>query len=186
MKLDRTSKAWLVFSLSIAYVALAILANWLASAYIVTVPFTHRLAPAGVFAIGAILVLRDWLQQLAGLAATLFLVFIAAIVSFSAGEVFGWTDLRKIAVASLVAFIVSETAEAVVFTPIRRRSLTAGVALSGIVGTALDSWIFLSLAFGSLAFFWGQCIGKGEMIAVGVALTALRRYALPSTSPATA
>jgi uncharacterized PurR-regulated membrane protein YhhQ (DUF165 family) len=176
----------LALLLSIAYVALAILANWLASAYVVTVPFTDRLAPAGVFAIGAILVLRDWLQQLVGLATTIYLVFVAAILSLVAGEAFGWTDLRKIAIGSFVAFVVSETAEAVVFTPIRRRSLTVGVALSGIVGTALDSWLFLTIAFGSLAFFWGQCFGKGEMLLVGVVLTALRRYALPTTRPATA
>lgn len=176
----------LAVPLSIGYVGLAILANWLASAYIVTVPFTDRLAPAGVFAIGAILVLRDWLQQLAGLLWTLYLVAIAAVLSFLAAEAFGWTDLRKIAVASFVAFVVSETLEAVAFTPIRRRSLTVGVALSGVVGTVIDSWLFLSLAFGSLAFFWGQCFGKGEMLLVGVILTALRRYALPTSRPATA
>jgi uncharacterized PurR-regulated membrane protein YhhQ (DUF165 family) len=166
--------------IALIYISLAILANWLASRYIVTVPFTGGLmAPAGVFCIGAILVLRDWFQQLAGLWRSLVLVYIAGVASYAAGLVFDWTSLQKIAVASLVAFTVSESLEAVVFTPLRKRSLTAGVAASSIVGNAVDSWLFLMLAFGSTAFFWGQFWGKTEMIAVGVALTAVRRYRLP-------
>ena len=169
--------------LALTYVALAILANWLASKWIVTVPFTGGLmAPAGVFCIGGILVLRDWFQQLTNLWRSLALVYIAGIASYAAGVAFGWTSLQKIAVASLVAFTVSETLEAVVFTPLRNRSLTAGVALSSTVGNAVDSWIFLTLAFGSTAFFWGQFWGKTEMIIVGVALTATRRKWAPVTA----
>ena len=40
--------------LAIAYVTLVVLANWLASKYLITVPFTHYLAPAGVLCIGAV------------------------------------------------------------------------------------------------------------------------------------
>ncbi len=46
---------------------------------------------------------------------------------------------EKIAVASVLAFTVSETIEAIVFTPIRRRNLTLGVALSATVGNSVDS-----------------------------------------------
>lgn len=169
--------------LALIYVALAILANWLASRYIVTVPFTGGLvAPAGVFCIGGVLVLRDWFQQLTSLWRSLALVYIAGIASYLAGVAFGWTSLQKIAVASLVAFTVSETLEAAVFTPLRNRSLTAGVAASSIVGNAVDSWLFLTLAFASTAFFWGQFWGKTEMIAVGVALTVARRTWVPVTA----
>jgi hypothetical protein len=140
-------------------------------AYIVHVPLTPYMAPAGVFAIGAILVLRDWMQQLRGLLWTMPLVYAAGLISWGVGDLAGWTSLQKIAVASVVAFTVSETVEAAVFTPIRKRSLTAGVALSATVGLVLDSWLFLTLAFGSLAFLPGQIVGKAEMVAVGVALT---------------
>lgn len=170
------------FVLSALFVGLAVFANWLASKYVVAVPLTADLAPAGVFCIGAALVLRDWIQQLAGLAWTLALVVLGGAASYLIGDAAGWTSLRKIAVASLIAFIVSETAEAVVFTPLRNRSLTAGVLASGLVGNALDSWLFLTLAFGSTAFFWGNFVGKAEMIAVGGLMTALRRYALPVTA----
>lgn len=174
----------LVTLLALTYVGLAVLANWLASAYIVKVPLSRLYAPAGVFAIGGVLVLRDWMQQLAGFWITYALVVAAAAASYFAGEAFGWTQLQKIAVASVVAFAVSETVEAVVFTPLRRRHLSLGVLASGFVGNAVDSWLFLTLAFGSLAFFWGQFVGKGEMILVGVALTMLRRRIVPV--PATA
>jgi uncharacterized PurR-regulated membrane protein YhhQ (DUF165 family) len=161
------------------FVALVLLANWLASAYVVHVPLTPYVAPAGVFCIGGVLVLRDWMQQLAGLARTMPLVYAAGLLSWLVGDVAGWTSLQKIAVASVVAFTVSETVEALVFTPVRRRSLSLGVALSATVGNALDSWVFLTLAFSSTAFFWGQFWGKSEAIAVGVALTLARRRLAP-------
>lgn len=169
------------YTLSATFVGLAVFANWLASKYVVGVPFTDYVAPAGVFCIGAALVLRDWIQQLAGLWWTLALVVIGGVASYLIGDAAGWTGLQKIALASLVAFIVSETVEAAVFTPLRNCSLTAGVLASGMVGNAIDSWLFLTLAFGSTAFFWGNFIGKAEMILVGGLMTALRRYALPVT-----
>lgn len=168
--------------IALVYVALALLANWLASRYIVTVPFTGGLmAPAGVFCIGGILVLRDWFQQLTSLWRSLALVYVAGVASYLAGLAFGWTSLQKIALASLVAFTASETLEAVVFTPLRNRNLTLGIATSATIGNAVDSWLFLTLAFGSTAFFWGQFWGKTEMIAIGVVLTAARRRVAPVT-----
>jgi uncharacterized PurR-regulated membrane protein YhhQ (DUF165 family) len=154
------------------------LANWLASRYVVSVGF-GRTAPAGVFCIGGVLVLRDWLQQLRGLIWTMPLVYSAGLASWAIGDLAGWTSLEKIAIASVVAFTISESVEAVVFTPLRKRRLTLGVALSATVGNALDSYIFLALAFGSQTFFLGQFIGKGEMIALGAILTLGRRRLLP-------
>lgn len=169
-------------ALGALFVALVLLANWLASKYVVHVPLTPYLAPAGVFCIGGVLVLRDWLQQLAGLAWTMPLVYAAGLLSWGIGDLAGWTSLEKIAVASVVAFTVSETIEALVFTPLRRRSFSLGVALSATVGNAIDSYVFLSLAFSSTAFFWGQFWGKSEAIAVGVVLTLARRRLAPVTA----
>lgn len=173
------------FALACAYVAIVVLANWLASRFTVSVGF-GRIAPAGVFCIGGVLVLRDWLQQLRGLLWTMPLVYAAGLLSWGIGDVAGWTSLQKITVASLVAFTVSETVEAVVFTPVRRRSLTLGVALSATIGNALDSYVFLALAFGSQAFFLGQFVGKSEMIAAGTLLTLVRRQVLPTSALAPA
>jgi len=161
------------------FVGLVVLANWLASEYVVHVPLTPYQAPAGVFTIGAILVLRDWLQWLYGLVPTMVLVYVAGLLSWGIGDAAGWTSLQKIAVASVVAFTVSETLEAVVFTPLRNRFAPA-VLLSATVGAAVDSWLFLTLAFSSLAFFWGQFWGKTEMIVVGTILVAARRRLAPA------
>ncbi|MFL5955081.1 MAG: VUT family protein [Gaiellaceae bacterium] len=166
--------------LAVAFVGLVILANWLASKYVVSVPLTSYKAPAGVFCIGAVLVLRDWMQQLAGLRWTMPLVYASGLLSWLVGDLAGWTSLEKIAVASVVAFTISETIEALVFTPLRNRNLTLGVALSATVGNAVDSYVFLTLAFSSTAFFWGQFWGKNEAIAAGVLLTLLRRRLVPA------
>jgi queuosine precursor transporter len=170
--------------LAAGYVSLVVLANWLASRYVISVGF-GRMAPAGVLCIGAVLVLRDWLQQLRGLLWTMPLVYAAGLASWGIGDIAGWTKLEKVAVASVIAFTVSETAEAVVFTPLRNRNLTLGVALSGTVGNAIDSWLFLQIAFASQAFFVGQFIGKTEMIALGTLLTFGRRRLLPAAALAT-
>jgi len=169
-----------VITLAVAYVGLVIAANWLAARYVITVPFTHLLAPGGVLAIGAVLVMRDWLQQLAGLRVTLGLLLVAGVASYVIGVAAGWTSLQRVALASIAAFIVSEgVVETLVFTPLRRRHLVAGVASSAVAGAAVDSWLFLTLAgfavFGPDGFFRGQFVGKLEMVAVGVALTAARR-----------
>jgi queuosine precursor transporter len=171
------SKAYAM--LAVAFVGLVLLANWLASRYIVHVPLTPYLAPAGVFAIGGVLVLRDWMQQLAGLRRTMPLVYAAGLFSWLVGDLAGWTSLQKIAIASVIAFTVSETIEALVFTPIRNKNLTLGVALSATIGNAVDSYIFLTIAFSSTAFFWGQFWGKNEAIALGVLLTFARRRFVP-------
>jgi uncharacterized PurR-regulated membrane protein YhhQ (DUF165 family) len=166
-------------ALAVAFVGLVVLANWLAARTTVPVGFGYR-APGGVFCIGGVLVLRDWMQQLRGLRWTMPLVYAAGLLSWLVGDLAGWTGLEKIAIASVVAFTVSETVEALVFTPLRKRSLTAGVALSGTVGSAIDSALFLWLAFSSESFFTGQFVGKTEMIAIGALLTLARRELLPA------
>jgi queuosine precursor transporter len=164
-------------ALVVMYVGLAVLANWLAARYVWPVGFGYE-APGGVFAIGAVLVTRDWINQLAP-RLSLALIPVASAISYGIGQAAGWTALQKIALASVAAFCISESVEFLVFAPLRRRSLTLGVALSGSVGIALDSYVFLSIAFGSLAFFDGQMIGKAEALAAGVLLTAARRAAFP-------
>jgi uncharacterized PurR-regulated membrane protein YhhQ (DUF165 family) len=166
-------------ALAACFTGLVVLANWLASRYIIHVPFTPYVAPAGVFCIGGVLVLRDWMQQLAGLRRTMPLVYAAGLLSWLIGDAAGWTSLEKVAIASVAAFTVSETIEALVFTPLRRKSLTLGVALSATAGNAVDSYIFLTLAFSSTAFFWGQFWGKTEAIVIGVVLTLARRLIVP-------
>ena len=65
-----------------------------------------------------------------------------------------------LAVASGVAFLLSELADMAVYTPLRERRLGLAVLASGIAGAAIDSAVFLWLAFGSLAYLDGQIVGK--------------------------
>lgn len=171
--------------LALTYVALVVLANWLASKYLITVPFTHYLAPAGVLCVGAVLVMRDWIQQLRGLAWTFALIALAGLLSLASGFVFGYGTLVRVALASLAAFAISEGVfETLIFTPLRKRHITLGVALSATVGNAVDSLVFLLLAFPAVwtTLYAGNFVGKLEMIAIGVGLTALRRWKVPAPS----
>ena len=60
-------------------------------------------------------------------------------------------------------------------TPLREKHWLSAVALSNTVGLVLDSVIFLSLAFGSLAFLPGQIVGKAWMTAAAVVVLWLFR-----------
>ena len=59
-----------------------------------------------------------------------------------------------------MAFLFSELADFGVYTPLRKRFWLWAMIPSNLVGTVLDSVIFLALAFGSLEFLAGQVVGK--------------------------
>ena len=170
--------------LAVVYVALVVLANWLAAKYLISVPFFGRsyTAPAGVLAIGFVLVARDWVQQLRGLRWTFALIIGAGLLSLASGFVFGYSNVVRISLASLAAFIVSEGIfETAIFTPLRRRHFTLGVALSASAGNLIDSLVFLTLAFPAIwtSLYAGNVIGKFYAIAAAVIVTAARRKLLP-------
>ena len=111
------------------------------------------MAPSGVLAIGSALVLRDLVQRRMGLRFSLMAIAIGAVISWFFSPAF-------LVVASVAAFIFSETTDALVFTPLQKKGLIAAVILSSIAGIVVDSVLFLSLAFHSLNFLGGQIIGK--------------------------
>lgn len=143
------------------YVASIIAANWAITRWGI-VPVGLGLAgPAGVFFVGPTLVLRDYVQWAWGKVAALALLAVGLVVSYLIAD-------PHIALASATAFTVSELADFALFTWIAPRWSRA-VFAGGIAGAVLDSAVFLSIAFGSLAFMPGQVLGK----AYGVALAAL-------------
>jgi uncharacterized PurR-regulated membrane protein YhhQ (DUF165 family) len=125
-------------------------------------------APAGVFMVGIAFTLRDLLHRAAGP-----YVVMAAIVL---GAALSWVIAPAFALASGVAFLVSEAADLTVYTPMERKSWLGAIALSNTVGLAVDSFLFLTLAFGSLQFFWGQVVGKAWMTLAAVIVLAAVRY----------
>jgi hypothetical protein len=124
-------------------------------------------APSGVYLIGVTLVLRDLLQRQAGKAVTFGLMVVGAgLAAFIS---------PAIALASGVAFLASETVDFAVFTLAERFGLIRAVVISNAVSLIVDSWIFLTLAFGSLAFIEGQIVGKCWATLAGVLVLAALR-----------
>lgn len=111
------------------------------------------MAPSGVLVIGAALVLRDWLHELAGWRWS----FVAVLTGGGLSLVFSPPAL---AVASAAAFTLAEMADFVVYARLRRRGKALAVMASQIIGAALDSALFVWLAFGSLEFSAGTTLAK--------------------------
>jgi uncharacterized PurR-regulated membrane protein YhhQ (DUF165 family) len=142
-------------------------ANWLLETYgIVNIGF-GLMAPAGVFAIGFAFTFRDIVQRTLGTTSV-----ICAII---AGACFSYLVSPAFAVASGVAFLVSELADFAVYTPLQRKSWLGAIAASNTVGLVVDSALFLWLAFGSLAFIEGQIVGKAAMTVVALGVLAIVR-----------
>lgn len=126
-------------------------------------------APSGVLMVGAALVLRDVVHEKLGVLWALGAIGAGAVLSMF----FAPTAL---VVASFGAFALSELADFAVYTPLRKKRLALAVVLSGLVGAAVDSAVFLWLAFGSLAFIEGQILGKLWMsLAAAVVLIGIKR-----------
>lgn len=110
------------------------------------------MAPAGVFFAGWGFTNRDWLQGVWGKRAVITAILIGALLSALLSP--------ALALASTTAFLLSELLDFAVYTPLHSRHWLLAVLLSNTVGAAVDSAVFLWLAFGSLEFFIGQFVGK--------------------------
>lgn len=121
------------------------------------------MAPSGVLMIGLALVLRDLAQRRLGLGFAF--AAIAAGTALSA-----LLAPPALVLASAAAFLISETADLAVYTPLQRRGLVLAVLASSIAGLVVDSVVFLALAFGSLAYLPGQVLGKAWMVLAALPL----------------
>lgn len=146
---------------SAAFLACIIGANWALATYgIVPLLGTSLMVPAGVYFAGLTFGLRDAVQELGGRAWTVGLIVIGAALSALIDPAF--------ALASGCAFLLSELADLAVYTPLRDRQWIGAVVASNLVGSVVDSLLFLWLAFGSIEFWQGQVIGKMLMTAVAL------------------
>jgi hypothetical protein len=119
--------------------------------------------------VGLALVARDLVQRRLGLAWSVIAILIGGILSWFVAP-------PALVIASVAAFVLSELADLMVYTPLQRRGLVMAVVLSSVVGIVVDTLLFLSLAFGDLSFFWGQAVGKGWMVLAAIPfITWLRR-----------
>ena len=132
-------------------------------------PFGASLmAPSGVLMIGIALVLRDLVQRRLGVGYSASAVVAGAMLSTAVAP-------PALALASGIAFLISEFADLAVYTPLARRRLSAAVVASSLAGLVVDSVVFLLLAFGSLEFLAGQIVGKTWMVLLSIPFVHLFR-----------
>jgi len=157
----------------ILFIATIFGANWAIQSYGLVPVGPGLLAPAGVYFAGLAFTFRDLAQEKVGRG-----WIVAAI---AAGAVISAVVSTKFALASGIAFLISELLDFAVYTPLRRRNWIGAVVASNVVGLVADSILFLLLAFGSLQYLPGQIVGKAWMTVLAVAvLWLLRRRMAPS------
>lgn len=131
------------------------------------------LAPSGTLLIGAALALRDAVHEAAGRGTVLALVAAGAALSLAVSP-------PALALASAVAFLLSELLDFAVYDRLRRRSLGWAVLLSGVAGAVVDSLLFSWLAFGAATWAPGLILAKlyaSAAYALWLAATARRAAA---------
>lgn len=168
---------------TVAAFLLAIIgANWALETWgVVDIGFGLT-APAGVFFAGLTFGLRDAIHEYGGVRAVVPAILAGAGLSWLLSDAVSIPGgVTSIAVASGAAFLLAELFDLGVYAPLRERNWPAAVVASNIVGSVVDSMVFLWLAFGSLDYISGQIVGKAVMIAVALPLVGMarRRYKQP-------
>lgn len=135
------------------------------------------MAPSGVLMIGAALLLRDLVQRQFGPLVSAGCIVAGAALSFAVAS-------PALAIASAVAFLLSEFADFAVYTPLARRRFALAIIASCLVGAVVDSSVFLWLAFGSLDHLLGQIIGKAYAAGLYLAFRAAREAVAPERNQA--
>jgi queuosine precursor transporter len=124
------------------------------------------MVPAGVYFAGMSFGIRDALQEAGGMA--------WALAAIAAGSGLSWFIDPRFAVASGVAFLLSELADFAVYTPLRNRHRIGAAALSNVVGSVIDSALFLWLAFGSASGWLALSVAKAVVTVPTLLLVARR------------
>lgn len=164
----------------VVYIGCIAGANWMISHVGRDVPQAHDhvlpvffglQAPSGVYLAGLTFVARDILQRLAGLRAGIAAIVVGAAISW-------WVSNAALALASGATFLLSESCDFAVYTPLQARNFPFAVLGSGLVSDAVDSTVFLALAGIPLSVALpGQLVGKAWLVlAGGLAAALLRRY----------
>lgn len=161
--------------LILSFVGTVVLANVVTSNWGLVSAGFGLLVPAGTYCAGLALGLRDALQERAGVRWALLAVAVGAGLSFELAD-------YRIALASGVAFLLSEVADLAVYTPLRRKGWRRAVLASNAVGAVVDTLIFLWLAGFPLTTtaVGGQLLVKAVWVTASfLAVAEVVRRALP-------
>lgn len=159
------------------FVGSVVAANWVAGTFGQVHLFgLGWLVPWGTLAAGLALVLREVVQRSGGLG----LVWLGIGVGTVASVVVAWwmgspipvISPMRIAVASGLAFALSELLDTWVYSRLRERSESGGMLASNTLGAALDTALFLWVSGFGLTWpgFWGQLVVKGIVVSVPAVL----------------
>lgn len=171
----RGAMGWVCLAVFVATIPLA---NWTTDAYGFRDVWLVGMIPAGTVWISVSFVARDVTQLRLGRSWALVGIAVGAVMSLVLAS-------PGLAWASFWAFGLSELLDTAVFTPLANRGrFVAAVLLSSVLGGALDSWLFLRIAFGSEAAadgWWRLAIAKAVIVAVVTPLAILVRRQVEKT-----
>jgi uncharacterized PurR-regulated membrane protein YhhQ (DUF165 family) len=137
----------------LAFIGLIVTSNALTAQYGLVFGFIA----AGTFTAGLVLAARDAVRETSGVWASLACILAGAAVSIAMAS-------PQLAFASAVAFLVSELADLMIYEPLRNRGRMRALAWSNLIGSVVDSCLFLWLAsFGIWPAIAGQVGGKWIM-----------------------
>tara|TARA_R110002020_G_scaffold459713_2_gene677862 strand:- start:57 stop:536 length:480 start_codon:yes stop_codon:yes gene_type:complete len=121
------------YKFTIAYIFSIVLIN-IGFIYVPLIPFFDTMYPPMTLLVGLVFILRDYAQREVG-HKVIMAMLVGALLSYFMADPF-------IAVASLVAFMVSETVDWGVYT-ITDKPLHQRILLSSFISTPIDSALFL-------------------------------------------
>lgn len=155
---------------AVAFVVLVVASNWLTAKFGLVAGFVA----AGTFTAGLVLAARDAVREVAGLWASLGCVVIGAGLS-------AFMATPALALASGVAFALSEVADTAIYEPLRRGGRVRALAWSNVAGSVIDSLLFLAVAgfpiwpavAGQVAVKWAVCVVL-PLLAIGGVRAVLR------------
>ena len=132
----------------------ALIALYLAAIVAANLTLTHwgpsAIIPNAFFLIGLDLITRDRLADFWGTTRWAKMLLLIA----AGGALSYWlnADAAKIAVASTVSFAAAELVEAVAYHVLRRQRWAERAPKAALLGAAVDSIVFPTLAFGAFVF----------------------------------
>lgn len=151
-------------------------ANWTLDRFgFVDVPWLGPVASGAAWA-GLAFVMRDVAQLLLGKWWVLVGIALGAGVSW-------WVASPSIVGASVAAFTLAETLDWLIYTPLANRHFVSAVVFSSIVGSTLDSALFLYLAFDSTRGWWQLAVAKWVIVGVTTPLAWAIRQRLVADEP---
>lgn len=174
--IQRAAFATLAF---VIYAGSIVLSNWLITRFGTTSVGFGLVAPAGVWAAALSFPARDVTQRLGGRVLGITAIITGAFLAYAI------TQNSVIAAASGTTYLISESLDFAIYTPLARRHFALAVTLSSTVAVVVDSAVFLHLAHlpSTPKDVLALTLGKLYVIAATVPITLYLRKRLPSPQP---